>query len=115
MDSSAERPDAGRRSYEVPFAIRFGGPLSGRRLGLLVSELDIHTQVQPKQQPPVPFGTAQLDSYTGLYLLRGATDEDWILECRAYRAPAPDWLRQQYLRVVWVIEQLDSDLEVSRT
>lgn len=98
--------------YQVPFSIRFKGPLSGRGLGLLVAELGMHTHVQPKQQASIAMATTQLDPYTGLYLLRGRTDDDWVLECRAYRDPAPAWLRQWYLRVAWVVGQLDSELEV---
>jgi hypothetical protein len=99
-------------SYQVPFSIRFTGPLTGQRLALLVSELGLHTTVEPKQRVSLPMATAQLDPSTGLYLIRGQGEDEWVLECRAYGNPAPAWLRQWRLRAVWVVGQLDSELEV---
>ena len=96
-------------AYEVPFSLPIHAELSGRPLGLLVSELGMWTHVQPKQERSIPYAMAQLDPYTGLYLLRGEAEGQWTLQCRAYRPPPPASLRQWRLHADWVVAQLDGD------
>lgn len=94
-------------TYEIPFSLPIHVQLDESRLALLVAELGMRTQVQPKQERSIPFAMAQLDPYTGLYLLRGKAKCQWTLECRAYCPPPSACLRHWYIHAAWVASQLN--------
>lgn len=98
-------------AYEVPFSIRFHGDLSGHRLALLGSELGMFTTLQPLEQSGDQVGVAPIDADTGLYLVRGETEGEWLLECRAYGDSADGWIERWHRRALWVVGQLDVDAE----
>lgn len=74
--------------HTVLFSVPFRAEMTPHVKRLLEAELNLtmhwERKVASALQAP---GVARLDSGSGLYLLPGETDEDWILECRTFGRP----------------------------
>ena len=102
---SAPQERGGVVLFQVPFA----STMSDSDLALLARTLDLVTHMHPKMHPdPNGPGVVRLDHFSGLFLERGATDGEWVLEARTWGHPAPQSVHEWNLLAAWAARQLDS-------
>jgi hypothetical protein len=74
----------------VLFQVPFASTMSDCDLALLARLLDLSTHMCPKMHPdPNSPGVARLDHFSGLFLKRGGTAGQWVLEARTWGQPGP--------------------------
>ena len=110
--SPAQVPGAGRQSHRrggtVLFEVPFTSAMSHSDLALLARVLDLSTHMYPKMRPdPTSPGVARLDHFSGVFLERGATAGEWVLEARAWGQPAPQSAHEWHVLVAQAARQLD--------
>ena len=67
--------------FEVPFK----SPMTDADLARLARLLDLSTHIYAKQRPnPTSPGVARLDHFSGLFLERGPSEGEWVLEARTW-------------------------------
>jgi hypothetical protein len=94
----------GRVLFEVPFK----SAMSDSDLARLARTLDLSTHRYPKMRPdPNSPGVARLDHFSGLFLERGETDGEWVLEARTWGNPAPESVHEWHLLATGAAHQLD--------
>ena len=97
------------RGGVVLFQVPFASTMSDCDLALLARLLDLSTHMYPKMHPdPNSPGVARLDHFSGLFLNRGATAGQWVLEARTWGHPAPQSVHEWNLLAAWAARQLDS-------
>jgi hypothetical protein len=97
------------RGGVVLFQVPFASTISDCDLALLARLLDLSTHMYPKMRPdPNSPGVARLDHFSGLFLNRGATAGQWVLEARTWGHPAPQSVHEWNLLAAWAARQLDS-------
>jgi hypothetical protein len=97
------------------FRCRSRARLSDRYLALLARLLDLSTHMYPKMRPdPNSPGVARLDHFSGLFLNRGATAGQWVLEARTWGHPAPQSVNEWNLLAAWAARQLDPTVPFPR-
>jgi hypothetical protein len=102
--ASARHGRGGTVLFEVPFA----SAMSDSDLALLARTLDMTTHMHPKMRPdPNSPGVARLDHFSGLFLERGETEGQWILEARTWGKPAPESVHEWHLLAAFAAHQLD--------
>jgi hypothetical protein len=90
--------------FEVPFASAMDDP----DLARLARVLDLTTHMHPKMRPdPNSPGVARLDHFSGLFLERGETDGQWVLEARTWGNPAPETVHEWHVLAANAAHQLD--------
>lgn len=90
--------------FEVPF----NSEMSDTDLARLARVLDLSTHMYPKQRPdPTSPGVARLDHFSGLYLERGVSDAEWVLEARTWGNPAPESVHEWHLLAADAARELD--------
>jgi hypothetical protein len=77
-------------------------------LARLAGTLDLttHTQTKPGVGPISP-GLVRLDFHSGLFLLRGATEDEWSLEGRTWGEPRGSTVHDCHIRAALAARQLD--------
>jgi hypothetical protein len=77
-------------------------------LALLARTLDLTTHMHPKMRPdPNSPGVARLDHFSGLFLERGETEGQWVLEARTWGKPATEIVHEWHLLAAFAARQLD--------
>lgn len=84
------------RGATILFQVPFASAMSDPDVALLVRTLDLTTHMYPEpRRSPAP-GAVRLDQHSGLFLERGAAEDQWVLEARTWGHPAPgtvhEWL-----------------------
>lgn len=101
------RPRHGRGG-RVVFEVPFNSQMSDADLARLVRVLDLSTHMYPKQRPdPTSPGVARIDHFSGLYLERGASEGEWVLEGRTWGTPAPESVHEWHLLAADAARELD--------
>ncbi|HEY5428579.1 MAG TPA: hypothetical protein VIK04_05630, partial [Solirubrobacteraceae bacterium] len=73
--------------------------MSDPDIALLAGTLDLTTHMYAKMRPsPNSPGVVRLDHYFGLFLKRGAAEDQWVLEARTWGDPAPQSVHEGNLR-----------------
>jgi hypothetical protein len=95
------------------FSVPFRSPMTIADLGQLQHNLDLTTYITPKPgvsggQP----GVVPLDFWSGLFLQRGASDAEWVLEGRTWGHPPEEVVHEWYVRTALAARQLDSTVEI---
>jgi hypothetical protein len=103
------------RGGVVLFRVSFVSAMSDCDLALLARLLDLSTHMYPKMHPdPSSPGVARLDHFSGLFLNRGATAGQWVLEARTWGHPAPQSVHEWNLLAIWAARQLDPSVTLPR-
>jgi hypothetical protein len=78
------------------------------QLARLARMLDLSTRISPKLSPPheTP-GLARLDHYSGLFLIRGAVEGEWMLEARSWGQPTAQSVHEWHVLAAGAAHQLD--------
>lgn len=78
-------------------------------LARLARAFDLSTHMHPKQRPdPTSPGVARLDHFSGLFLERGASEGEWVLEARTWGHPAPESVHEWHLEAAQAAHRLDA-------
>jgi hypothetical protein len=102
--TSARHGRGGRVLFEVAFA----SPMTDSDLALLARSLDLSTHMVQKMRPdPNSRGVARLDHFSGLFLERGETGGQWVLEARTWGNPALESVHEWHLLAAVAAHQLD--------
>lgn len=87
--------------------------MSDADLAGLAGTLDLTTHMQTKPGVgPISPGLARLDFHSGLFLLRGATEDEWILEGRTWGDPARSTVHDWHIRAALAARQLDPTVKL---
>jgi hypothetical protein len=92
----------------VLFEVPFKSLMTDADLARLARLLDLSTHMYAKQRPdPTSPGVARLDHFSGLYLERGPSEGEWVLEARTWGGPAPESVHEWLLLATQAAHQLD--------
>ena len=95
----------GRVLFEVPFTSAMGDA----DLALLARLLDLSTHMYPKMRPdPTSPGVGRLDHFSGLFLERGADQDQWVMQARTWGNPAARSVHEWHLLAAQAARQLDA-------
>jgi hypothetical protein len=90
------------------FSVPFSSAMSDGDVTRLVRTLNLDMHLHPKlHDSPTSPGVVRLDFDSGLFLLRGAEEERWVLEGRTWGDPLPRTVREWHLSAVAAARQLD--------
>jgi hypothetical protein len=95
------------------FSIPFTSGMSDADFARLRSTLDLVIYSSPK--PGVSgasLGVVPLDPWSGLFLERGAGENEWILEARTWGRPGESSVHEWQVRAASAARQLDRSVEV---
>lgn len=82
--------------------------MTDAHLARLARALDLSTHMFAKQRPdPTSPGMARLDHFSGLFLERGPSEGEWLLEARTWGHPAPESVHEWHLVAAQAARQLD--------
>lgn len=96
------------RGGTVLFEVRFTSSMTDAELGRLARWFDLSTSLHPKQHPdPTSPGVARLDHFSGVYLERGASEDEWVLEGRTWGHPAPESVHEWHVVATGAAHELD--------
>ena len=112
--SPSPTPTAARhgRGGTVLFEVPFASAMTDHDLALLAHALDLTTHMFPKMRPdPNSPGVARLDHFSGLFLERGETERQWVLEARTWGNPAPETVHEWHLLAAGAAHQLDPSVK----
>ena len=104
---------AGRTRRRGLFSIPFKSSMADADLERLHRGLDLVTYLTPK--PGVSGGwpgVAPLDSWSGLFLKRGADEGQWALEALTWGAPPAPLVHEWHVRAALVARELDPTVEI---
>ncbi len=105
----ATSPARHGRGGAVLFEVPFNSPMTDADLARLARALDLSTHLYAKQRPnPTSPGVARLDHFSGLYLERGPSEREWVLEARTWGHPAPETVHEWHLLTTQAAHQLDA-------
>jgi hypothetical protein len=108
--SRAPAPTAARHGSggRVLFEVSFASAMSDSDLARLARVLDLSTHMHPKMRPdPTSPGVVRLDHFSGLFLERGETAGQWVLEARTWGNPTPESVHEWHLLAAGAAHQLD--------
>ncbi len=95
--------------FQVPFASAMGDS----ELALLARTLDLWTHMTPKMRPdPTSPGVARLDHFSGLFMERGPSEGQWLLEGRTWGHPAPQTAHEWHVLAAQAAHQLDPSVKL---
>jgi len=97
----------------VLFEVPFKSEMTDADLARLARMFDLATHMYPKQRlNPTSPGVARLDHFSGLYLERGSTDGEWVLEARTWGQPAAASVHEWHLLAAQAAHQLDPSVKM---
>jgi hypothetical protein len=102
-----------QRTRLTLFSVPFSSPMSDLDLARLHSSLDLVTYISPK--PGVSGaspGVVRLDFWSGLFLERGASEREWVLEGRAWDNPPEAAVHEWHIRAALAARELDPTVQV---
>jgi hypothetical protein len=105
-NGGADQPEAaaaGRILFRIPFRSAMRGQ-DADRLRSAGLTLNLHPK-HPTVVPPLGLASLGLDS--GLYLVRGQDEHEWVLEGRTWGTPAPEMVRRWQLEAIFAAKRLD--------
>jgi hypothetical protein len=95
------------------FSVRFRSAMSDADLARLAGTLDLSTHMQTKPGVgPISPGVVRLDFHSGLFLLREASGDEWVLEGRTWGDPARSTVHDWHIRAVLAARQLDPTVKL---
>ncbi len=104
----AAAPTRHGRGGKVLFEVPFNRSMTGPDLARLARAFDLSTHTYAKQRPdPTSPGVARLDHFSGLYLERGPSEGEWVLEARTWGHPGPETVHEWHLLTTQAAHQLD--------
>lgn len=108
----ASRPAGGSRPTgsgpTTLFRISFASAMSDGDVALLRGTLGLTTHMHPKlHASPASPGMVRLDHHSGLFLDRGVTDGDWVLEARTWGLPAAQSIHEWHVLAAGAARLLD--------
>ncbi len=107
--TTVEPAETAPPGHRVLFRVAFRSSMSDADLERLNRLLDLATHTHPKTPAVADTpGVARLDFDSGLFLLRGEADEEWVLEARTWGAPPTRAVRDWFLRAADAARMLDS-------
>ena len=90
--------------FEVPFA----SAMSDSDLARLARMLDLSTHMHPKMRPDTTSpGVGRLDHFSGLFLERGADQDQWVMQARTWGNPAAQSVHEWHLLAAQAARRLD--------
>lgn len=96
------------RGGRVLFEVLFTSAMGDADLALLARLLDLSTHMYPKMRPdPTSPGVARLDHFSGLFLERGADQDQWVMQARTWGNPAARSVHEWHLLAAQAARQLD--------
>lgn len=101
---------AGRhgRGGRILFQVPLTSSMTDAELARLARWFDLSTSFHPKQHPdPTSPGVARLDHFSGVFLERGASEREWVLEGRTWGHPAPESVHAWHLMAAGAARELD--------
>lgn len=116
-----QRAEARGSSYgrsarrRILFSVPFESPMTDADLARLRSELDLVTYITPK--PGVSgasLGVVPLDFWSGLFLVRGNREGEWVLEGRTWGLPPDAVVHGWHVRAALAARELDRTVEIPR-
>jgi hypothetical protein len=97
-----------RRGGRVLFEVAFTSAMGDPDLALLARLLDLSTHMYPKMRPdPTSPGVARLDHFSGLFLQRGADQDQWVMQARTWGNPAAQSVHEWHLLAALAARQFD--------
>jgi len=106
--SSTATVDPHGRGGTVMFEIHFTSAMTGSNLELLRRQLGMTTHVEHKLSvDPNSPAVARLDDSSGLFLERGASASQWLLQARTWGSPPPPTVHEWRVRTAQLVHQLD--------
>ena len=107
--TSARHGRGGRVLFEVPFA----SPMTDSDVALLARSLDLSTHMVQQMRPdPTNPGVARLDHFSGLFLERGETEGEWMLEARTWGNPALESVHEWHVLAALAAHELDPGVKL---
>jgi hypothetical protein len=95
------------------FAIPLASTMSDRDVSSLVLALDFDTRTAPPGSPPearlVP---ARLDHNSGLFLVAGEGEGQWVLEARTWGHPDPESVHRWNVKTATAARQIDPTVKL---
>lgn len=109
VPSSGEAPPPRRApGATIMFSVPFSSTMSDADVARLTGTLDLVMHLHPKlRNSPAGPGVARLDFESGLFLVRGANEEEWALQGRTWGDPPPRIVHGWRLRALAAARQLD--------
>src|SRR6185312_2846188 len=110
--STVHAPTAGiaphGRGGMVLFEVAFTSAMGDADLAMLARLLDLSTHMYPKMRPdPTSPGVARLDHFSGLFLERGADQDQWVMQARTWGNPAAQSVHEWHLLAAQAARRLD--------
>lgn len=111
--ASPPTPERHGRGGQVLFVVPFRSEMTDADLARLARMFDLSTDMYPKQRPnPTSPGVARLDHFSGLYLERGTSDGEWVLEARTWGRPAIESVHEWHLLAAQAAHGLDQRVKM---
>ncbi len=96
------------RGPTILFQVPFASAMSDPDIALLVRTLGLTAHLHPKLRgSPASPGAVRLDHYSGLFLERGAMEDQWVLEARTWGQPAPESVHEWQVLAAGAARLLD--------
>ena len=90
------------------FSVPFSSTLSDQLVARLARTLNLATHLHPKlRDSPASPGVVRLDFDSGLFLMRGANEDEWVLEGRTWGDPPEQTVHEWHLGALVAAHQLD--------
>ncbi len=90
--------------FEVPFVSVMNDCDLALLAGMLALSMRMHPTIGPRHDTP---GFTRLDHYSGLFLKRGVSEGDWILQARTWGHPAAQSVHEWHVLAAGAAHQLD--------
>lgn len=111
-EPTAQRPRHGRGG-RVLFQVPFQSTMTDSDLGRLARSFDLVTHMYSKMRPdPTSPGVARLDDFSALYLERGESDGQWVLEARTWGHPAAQTVHRWHVLAALSARELDPSVDL---
>jgi hypothetical protein len=90
------------------FSVPFSSTMSDEHVARLARTLNLATHLHPKlRDSPASPGVVRLDFDSGLFLMRGANEDEWVLEGRTWGDPPEQTVHKWHLGAFVAAHELD--------